>query len=187
MTLESDIDASIEQLIQLIQNYADSNKPMDLAQKLQFLTLDIISTIGFGQCFGLLEEDDDPSEYVKSTATGLKMVNRQMAFGTWWMNWLPLVGPKTDANPKTSQGFDRMLALSSIIADTREHAFQEQNKSGPVQREDMLASFTRHGLLGDELKTEMVLQIVAGSDTTAGAMRGTGIQDTSGGDRQDSV
>jgi cytochrome P450 len=39
-------------------------------------------------------------------------------------------------------------------------------------RRDMLASFIRHGLEGDELRSEVLLQIIAGSDTTAGALRG---------------
>jgi len=38
-------------------------------------------------------------------------------------------------------------------------------------RSDMLASFMRHGLTKDELFSEAVLQILAGSDTTAGAVR----------------
>lgn len=75
--------------------YARPGKRMDLAQKVHFLTLDSISTIGFDQCFGLLDQDADPNSYTTSTMEGLRAINRQMALGTWWTNWIPLVGPKS--------------------------------------------------------------------------------------------
>jgi len=37
----------------------------------------------------------------------------------------------------------------------------------------MIASFVRHGLGGNELKSEVLETLIAGSDTTAGALRGT--------------
>jgi len=40
-------------------------------------------------------------------------------------------------------------------------------------RSDMLASFARHGLSKDDLFSEAILQILAGSDTTATAIRST--------------
>ncbi|KAI1080538.1 cytochrome P450 [Whalleya microplaca] len=173
LTLESDVDTCVSQLVHLIQSgYARRNKPMDLAQKLQFLTLDIISTIGFGKCFGLVDADDDPDEFVKSTAVGLRAINKQMAFGTWWTNWIPLVGPKVNADTMTAKGFDKMVVLSSATVEVREQARKEQKTSDVVEKEDMLASFMKNGLSGDDLKAEVVLQIVAGSDTTAAGLRG---------------
>jgi len=38
-------------------------------------------------------------------------------------------------------------------------------------KSDMFASFVRHGLDTEELVSESVLQVVAGSDTTATALR----------------
>lgn len=42
-----------------------------------------------------------------------------------------------------------------------------------VSRRDMLGSFIRHGLKEDELVSESLLQILAGSDTTATTLRAT--------------
>jgi cytochrome P450 len=49
----------------------------------------------------------------------------------------------------------------------------ERAASPADERSDMLASFMRQGLAGDELRTEALEQIIAGSDTTASAIRGT--------------
>lgn len=175
LTLESDIDACLRQFVQLVQSgYARPGKRMDLAQKVHFLTLDSISTIGFDQCFGLLDQDADPNSYTTSTMEGLRAINRQMALGTWWTNWIPLVGPKMDVDVATSKGFEKMLALSGSMLEARERAFHEEEKNiGVVEKADMLTSFMKNGIAGAELKTEVILQIVAGSDTTAAAIRGT--------------
>ncbi|KAI0015452.1 cytochrome P450 [Xylariomycetidae sp. FL0641] len=178
LTLEGDVDICVRELVALIRRgYGDGRKPMDLAQKLQFLTLDVISTLGFGQCFGLLEADADPDEYLKSTEDGLKINNRQIGLGTWWTNWIPFVGPCADPDMATARGFDKILALSNANVEVRERAFRnQQDENGQVGgdrgRPDMLTSFLKNGLSGQTLKSEVVLQIVAGSDTTAGGLRG---------------
>lgn len=79
-----------------------------------------------------------------------------------------------DVDVATSKGFEKMLALSGSMVEARERAFHEEEKNiGVVEKADMLTSFMKNGIAGAELKTEVILQIVAGSDTTAAAIRGT--------------
>ncbi|KAI8945976.1 cytochrome P450 [Xylaria longipes] len=173
LTLEADIEACVVKLLRLIRSeYAGQGKAMDLAQKTQFFTLDVISTIGFGKCYNLLNTDEDPNEYLKSTHDGLLWGNMQIALNLWWVNWIPFVGPKPSLDVETTKGFYKMSALNVAMVEAREKEFHEQKKSGVVPRADMLTSFMRNGLLGDELKSENVMQIVAGSDTSAGSLRG---------------
>jgi cytochrome P450 len=49
----------------------------------------------------------------------------------------------------------------------------ERATSSTNERSDILASFMRHSLAGDELRTKALEQIIAGSDTTTSAIRGT--------------
>lgn len=49
----------------------------------------------------------------------------------------------------------------------------ERAASSTDERSDILASFIRHGLAGNKLRTKALEQIIAGSDTTASAIRGT--------------
>lgn len=53
------------------------------------------------------------------------------------------------------------------------HLISERFRSKATVRSDMIESFKRHGLTRDELVSETVLQIIAGSDTTATAIRST--------------
>lgn len=99
-----------------------------------------------------------------------------MGLGITWINAFLSLWASLTADPSKPTGFDKMLAMSTDIVEGREREFHRGNKSSEKSsgdRADMLASFMRNGLLGQELKTEALLQIVAGSDTTAGALRGT--------------
>ncbi|KAK8094235.1 hypothetical protein PG997_000920 [Apiospora hydei] len=178
LELERDVDTCVAKLVQLVGSYADNRKngAFDLANKLQFLTLDVIGLVGFGKSFGLLDVDADPHEFVRSTEAGLRRINKLMALGLSWTNRVPFLGPSVEPDAEKATGFDKMLATSSDMVGAREKAFRknlESSTTKTAERADMLASFMRNGLFGDELKTESLLQIVAGSDTTAGSLRGT--------------
>jgi cytochrome P450 len=143
-----------------------TSTPVDLARKIQYFTLDVISTIGFGQAIGDLKADADLNDYIASGEIGLTIVTISIGLGlTSYLQWPPLarlLGP----SEKDKTGFGRMMATARNLIDSR----LTKSMDG---RSDMLASFTRHGLTKDELLSEAVLQILAGSDTTATAIRTT--------------
>ena len=168
--LEGAIDKYMKQLVALIRRkYLSSptcSRPMDLGQKTQFLTLDVISYIGFGQSFGDLEADADANGYIHASRQGLGIVVATCALGIYpILQWPPLarlIGP----SEKEKSGLGKMMATARGIVNAR-------LEKPTDQRTDMLASFMRHGLTKDELFTEAFLQIIAGSDTTATAIRAT--------------
>lgn len=71
--METQIETQIGNLIRLIENKylstASEFRPMDLAQKGQYFTLDVISDLAFGRPFGYLEQDDDVFDYIKITSS----------------------------------------------------------------------------------------------------------------------
>lgn len=73
--LERGIDRGIMAFIGLIErNYVSEGaifRPMDLARKAQYLTLDIIGDIAFGSDFGHLTQDADVHEYIKRTEASM--------------------------------------------------------------------------------------------------------------------
>ncbi|KAG4429416.1 hypothetical protein IFR05_015102 [Cadophora sp. M221] len=70
-SMEGTIDKQIRNFVDLIERkYLSTSKeyrPMDLGQKGQFFTLDVISDLAFGQAFGYLKQDDDVFDYIKIT------------------------------------------------------------------------------------------------------------------------
>jgi cytochrome P450 len=137
---------------------------MDLAQKIPFFTLDVISHIGLGTAFGNLKANKDVNDYLKSSEEGLKIGNTAFAMGLAWMRETPIIGPAISPSEKDLTGYGRMMAEARKIVDARKSRSTEG-------KSDMLASFIRNGISGDDLFQEAFEQILAGSDTTAAAIR----------------
>ncbi|KAK1574776.1 cytochrome P450 [Colletotrichum navitas] len=171
--LEPTIDQRLGELLHLIRTkYLSSTTktvPMDMAKKIQYFTLDVISSVGLGKAFGMLQSDSDVDDYLKSTEEGLSSVNLAVALGISWVAQAPLFGKFIAPSPTDNNGFGKMIAACFRHVD-------ERTRSDTDERSDMLASFVRHGLRGDELRSEALEQVIAGSDTTAAAIRGVILQ-----------
>ncbi|KAK4177376.1 cytochrome P450, partial [Triangularia setosa] len=173
LELEGSVDTRVVAFLSLIRTkYASDNrqpvKKMDLAKKIQFFTMDVISLVAFGTTFGMLDRDKDIDNFVKSSEDGLLIGNKFMALNLGWLVQAPVIGRFLGPSVKDKTGFGAMMRECFRYIDER----VENAEKGGEERRDMLASFYRHGLKGDELRSEVLEQLVAGSDTTAGALRG---------------
>ncbi|RDW87449.1 hypothetical protein BP5796_03143 [Coleophoma crateriformis] len=172
LSLENSVDTHVQSFIRLIRKKYISNnkgafKPMDLARKAQFFTLDVITDVAFGQPFGDLEQDEDIHKYIQSTEEMLQVI---ILMGT-----IPavsdivqseLVGTLLFPSGKESTGIGRLIGIAQQIVGER---FSASAQAQP----DMLGSFIRHGLNEEQLVSESLMQILAGGDTSATAIRAT--------------
>lgn len=154
----------------LVRKYAASatsnttSERMDLSKKIPYFTLDVVSHLSLGQAFGNLLADKDQNDYLKALEEGLKIGNTVFAFGLEWLRSVPIIGPAISPSETDPSGFGRM------IAEARKAIHARISKS-TEEKSDMLASFIRHGVEGDDLFQETFEQILAGTDTTAAAIR----------------
>lgn len=76
--LEGGIDKGIMALVDMIERKYVSEgaiyRPMDLARKSQYLTLDIIGELAFGKDFGHLAEDKDIFGYIDQTEASMPVM-----------------------------------------------------------------------------------------------------------------
>ncbi|KAK0701343.1 cytochrome P450 [Apiosordaria backusii] len=153
LELEGSIDTRVAAFLGLIRrNYVSKEggpvKKMDLAKKIQFFTMDVISLVAFGTTFHMLDQDSDISNFIKSSEDGLLIGNMFMALNLGWLVQAPVIGKFLGPSLKDKTGFGAMIRECFRYIDER--AWAE----------------------GDELRSEVLEQLVAGSDTTAGALRG---------------
>jgi cytochrome P450 len=141
-------------------------RPMDLAVKCNYFALDVISELGFGEAFGFLREDRDLYRYNEITRQFFPFVmfmGNVPAFiemlGRWPLNKM---GPTAG----DSAGFGRLMRFAAHFIDGRLGPDAKKGK-------DMIQSFMDNGLTRDELMQEVFVETVAGSDTTATAIRST--------------
>lgn len=172
LQMEQDVDDQVLQLLSLIeQKYLTRPEigqfnTMDLSRIISYFTLDVISKIAFGKTFGFLDEDDDPFGYLENLAQFLPAI---ILFGVFTeltqIMKIPLMKPLL---PKSTdrRGLGRVMGFAKERVDER---FGER----PVIRKDILGSFIKRGLTQQELESETLTQITAGSDSTASALRMT--------------
>lgn len=143
----------------------------DLARIVQYFTLDSITRIAFGEAFGYLATDSDVYGYIESFEIMMPRIScvndipllRNALFSKWG---LLLTGPSKEH----SKGWGKLLAVAERVVAKR----FDDTVDGVVQhRQDMLGSFVRRGVDRRQCESEVLLQIVAGSDTVATPIRGT--------------
>ncbi|KAH8891802.1 cytochrome P450 [Thozetella sp. PMI_491] len=169
--LEIAVDSEVLRFVDLIKRKHVSTRQdlrrAEFSQLARYFTLDVITRLGYGKAFGYLDEGIDLYRW---TAT----VDQFMAFLTsaadipllraiFFSNLgMSLFGPKTSA----ASGPGRILGETKRLIAAR---FEK----GETRENDMFGSFIRHGMTQPELEAESLLQLIAGSDTTSSAIRGT--------------
>ncbi|KAH8879491.1 pisatin demethylase [Thozetella sp. PMI_491] len=162
--LEPIIDKNVQSLVDLVQKYATEKKAFDLGRKAQFFTLDVISNLAFGDAFGFLKSDTDLYDYCKIFEEQMPSIILTTVY-PWLVNVLqwPII-KNAMPSEKDPLGFGKFIGIAKEAANKRYMPNAKMQK-------DMLGSFMAHGLTRDEAESETLLQIIAGSDTTATAVR----------------
>ncbi|EEY20300.1 pisatin demethylase [Verticillium alfalfae VaMs.102] len=165
--LEAKIDTNVLALLNLLETkYIDLNKAFDFGRKAQYFTLDVISDLAFGTPFGDVASDSDVYEYIQTMEDNMPTIIVTSSF-PWLVAMIqhPLF-KFLHPSEKDLIGLGRTMAIAKEVAAER---FGPDRKV----RRDMLGSFVAKGLTQSEVESEILMQILAGSDTTATAIRAT--------------
>jgi cytochrome P450 len=140
-------------------------KALDLARVSQYFTLDVLTDVAFGYPFGFLAADDDLHDYIKSLGPLMPFMELQSNI-TWLSRILNNKYVKKLMTPTANDGsgMGKMIGVA-------QQAVAERYKPGAEQKEDMLGSFIKHGLTQLQAESESLLQVMAGADSTATAVR----------------
>ncbi|KAI9796326.1 MAG: hypothetical protein M1835_004317 [Candelina submexicana] len=173
--LELNVDARLREWISIIdRDWASrpgETKRFDIGRSIQYLTMDVISHLSFGEPLGFVKNQKDMHDFLKILESRLPVVEQfsvlteftsvltrvsQIAFLKKWI--IPSAKDKT--------GLGRILGISKNVVDRRV-------KEGIATKNDMLGSFLQHGVDKDQVESEITVSLFAGSDTTATAIRAT--------------
>jgi cytochrome P450 len=170
--MEAMIDERVHDLINLIQHEGVTNRrSVDFAALAQYFTLDSLTHIAFGQPVGFLTENKDLFDYNAQAADFLPVL--AMGASVPAVNAVlksrivqALAGPK--ATDKSGMG-----AIVGWAQQRVRDRFQSSKTESAEEKgtSDMLDSFMKHGLTQLEAESESMLQLLAGSDSTATSIR----------------
>ncbi|KAH8680403.1 benzoate 4-monooxygenase cytochrome P450 [Ilyonectria robusta] len=166
--LHESIDAGIARFVTLLEDKylstATEYRPVDFARKAQYMTLDVISKIAFGESFGFMDRDEDLYDYIRTVESSVPMM-QMFALIPWLVNLLQSSLCKAMVpSERDAVGLGPIMAIAKRVVG-------ERYTPKAVDRKDMLGSFVRHGLEQKEAEAESLVQIIAGSDTTATVLR----------------
>ncbi|OLN95806.1 Pisatin demethylase 9 [Colletotrichum chlorophyti] len=164
--LEAKIDQNVLRLVKLVEKYASDNRAFDFGRKAQFFTLDVISDLAFGEPFGDLATDSDVHEYI-----GTMEKNMPAIILTTVLPWL-LKALSSPVFRSLLPSEKDAIGVGKTIGIAKQVVAERYGPKRKIQR-DMLGSFVAHGLTQAEAESEILMQILAGSDTTATAIRAT--------------
>ncbi|CAJ2512418.1 Uu.00g054330.m01.CDS01 [Anthostomella pinea] len=167
--VEACIDRQCARLVDLIdRNFVSTPteyRPMDLTSMSSFFAMDCIGNISYGGAFGCLDEGEDVHRFIKWNedffAAAIVIAN---------FHWLTKITAKPPFNkiyPSVHDrgGIGKFMALATDVVDSS--LTKSRNWKGT------LASFFEQGVTREEAIHELVLQIVAGTDSTATGIRMT--------------
>ena len=161
-------------------------RPVDLARKVQYLTLDVITALAFSKRFGYTEQDTDLYSYIKITEDSMPVMMFLSIFPSLALVLQSPLFRRLLPSEHDRVGFGKFISyvdwfsfffLLCYISLTNHRVARQvvgdRVSSDKPHRRDMLGSFLAHGLTREEAEGETLLQIIAGSDTTATAIRTT--------------
>ncbi|KAK1593185.1 cytochrome P450 [Colletotrichum navitas] len=159
--LETKFDENLSRLFTLIERYIDADKPFDFGRKAQFFTLDVVSDLAFGKPLG-----SDVYEYIKTTEKSLPTFVASTVYP-----WIIRLSASPLFRALLPSEKDP-LGLGKVMGIAKKQAAERFGPERKV-RKDMLGSVVAHGLTQGEAEFEIILQIIAGSDTVAITIRAT--------------
>ncbi|OAR03043.1 hypothetical protein LLEC1_04273 [Akanthomyces lecanii] len=173
--LEEVVDERVDGFIARIEKHWISRpgltKSFEIAKRIQYFTIDTITHLCFGKPMGFVESDSDEHNFIAAIEMQLPIVQHFSVLLVLnkilrWASAVPWVRGLVVPSSADKTGIGVIMGLSRQVIDDR---LNESEKPRP----DMLGSFLKRGLSPDEAEMEISITLVAGSDTTATALRAT--------------
>ncbi|KAK4184792.1 cytochrome P450 [Podospora australis] len=165
---EPQIDRILGSFIDLIERKHISTptefRPIELGHAIQYLTLDIISELSLGEPLGFIASESDMYQFIEINDTFFPILSVLLTMP--WLDKVLKSWPLHRLLPKEGDlvGFGRMMGLARTCVEKHLDPDAEP-------KNDMMASHARNGLSKRELEANFTLELIAGSDSTATAIR----------------
>ncbi|WDK23181.1 cytochrome P450 [Colletotrichum graminicola] len=163
--LEKIIDIQIAKFADVLRRKHITREKTDFADLSRFFTLDVITRLAYGKEFGWVEASEDLYGYGAGINT-FTVLGSIMSDVTWLhplARW-NFISRRFKPRPTDKEGVGRVVGIGREEIRRR---FEVDEKDA----RDMVGSFMRHGLSVSEIEAEALIQIFAGSDTTATVIR----------------
>ncbi|KAL4948676.1 cytochrome P450 [Aspergillus filifer] len=172
--LESEeyIDNCIDLFMEKMDRFSKTEEKIDLGKWVQWFTFDIIGELFFGQQFGFMCEEHDFGDYIQSLDTLTPAISVVCVLPALLRPFQPVLGFLSSNIRNAFKGFNEVRNAGTFWMQQR----MDQMADGKSIRSDLLYKLfkvqeTKNDFGIREIQSESVVAILAGSDTTAIAIR----------------
>ncbi|KXX83296.1 Pisatin demethylase [Madurella mycetomatis] len=177
---ESAVNRQMGNMLDLINTKylttGDKVRPLDWGYLASYFSIDSITDISFSEPIGDLQEDKDKWNFLHNTEDNLRPMSFFTIFPdilglipTWLM--VKFLAPHPGDNSPFGQVLGYGLAAGAFpVVFARKHS-RERFGPAKVEKDDMLGVFVKGGMSQPEAERTSILQLIAGSDTVATALR----------------
>ncbi|RKP05869.1 cytochrome P450, partial [Thamnocephalis sphaerospora] len=156
------LDAGINSLLRRLERHADGKQEINMFKLFSFMTFDAIGEIAFGKSFNLLEEEDHPLLGWMHSTLMLGIYVRILYAYVFGQTAAPIIFPKHVAA-------ERSLVDFTVEAIRRRR--NDRSRTDALQKLlDAEDEDTGARLRENDLATETIVQLIAGTDTTSTAL-----------------
>lgn len=171
---ESDIDTVVMDVVDLINakylSIGDDLRPFDHSLIMQYLTLDVVTSLSLGKAFGWVKEDKDIHEYIETMWGNFPILNFLMSYPpSMRFLSLPVIQRSMAPSMKDRTGLGKIKGVAFDIVSKR--VAEKQAGEKEVRQGDMIDSFIKQGLSEAQIADNVLVQLLAGSDTTVSSLR----------------
>ncbi|TVY62782.1 Cytochrome P450 monooxygenase mpaDE [Lachnellula suecica] len=150
---EKTMDRTINKFVNFLgEKYLSTEnafRQVDISEKLQYFSVEVISNLAFGKPFGNLDRDEDSLAYIHTTTKHLPLIGV-----AGFLPWLIRIVRSPIIKGIISRGSDAM-GLGEVVVWS-ENAISERLAAEKRPVKDILDSFISHGLTKAQLEGEMV-------------------------------
>ncbi|KAJ4271332.1 hypothetical protein NW762_000034 [Fusarium torreyae] len=165
---EAGIDRQLLNFVSLIDrkylSTTSESRPVDFAEKTQFFALDAIGDVSFGEPFGYLTKDEDLYRYNEINASSLPALNIVSVYP--WLTSIVHRWPLNLLLPREQDqvGFGRLMGFATKFV-------RKRLADDAASSKDMMQAHINSGMNEEELIQQVFIATIAGSNTTAHALR----------------
>ncbi|KAI5924782.1 cytochrome P450 [Camillea tinctor] len=171
--VEKDVDSQVMNLVQLIKRkyltlpHEGGTQVLNLGRTISYFTFDVISVLALGKEAGCLETDSDLNGYIEHFEAHLPLLSKITNIWICRKFMLSSFGLKFFGPKETdTKGMGKLMGETNAVV---RKIYSPENATDKT----MLGSFARHGLSQSDCESEALFTFIAGSDTTAAAIRNT--------------
>ncbi|KAJ4382557.1 Cytochrome P450 monooxygenase acrts1 [Didymella sp. IMI 355093] len=170
---ETALDDVVDLFMKKLGEFADSKVAFDLGEWLEMFSFDGVGTVFFGNAFGFIKESIDYGGYINAVHTAMPL-NSVVAMAPLWFR--PVILYCGIAIPKV---FKAIMAADGIrkTAVRETEIAQARTQDTTSKRNDILSQILSikntkpDSLTINDVHVEMWGAVIAGSDSTSGALR----------------